>query len=85
MQRVPLLFACCVLLPCSLPAAGPATKPVAFDTPGGYFVSNPFEPAAPRSCVVIKDQQTFDKGDFTVVRFAKSGKKIKRIEVDLHR
>lgn len=37
-----------------------ATQPVAFDVYGGYFVSNQFEPAAPRSFVVARDRAAFD-------------------------
>ena len=40
--------------------AGDATK-LPFDTYGGYFVSNKFEPDAPQSFVVIRDQAQFDK------------------------
>ena len=40
-------------------AADPAKVP--FDTYSGYFVSNKFEPDAPVSFVVIKDQEHFDK------------------------
>ena len=39
-------------------AAEPAT--LTFDTYGGYFVSNKFEPDAAESYVVIKDQEQFD-------------------------
>jgi len=37
-----------------------ATQPVAFDVYGGYFVSNQFEPDAPRSFVVARDRARFD-------------------------
>jgi hypothetical protein len=40
-------------------AAEPAK--LAFDTYGGYFVSNQFEPDAAESFVVINDQEQFDK------------------------
>jgi len=44
------------------PSAAPAaSSPLAFDTYGGYFVSNKFEPEAETSLVVIQDQQAFDK------------------------
>lgn len=44
------------------PSAAPAAPlPLAFDTYGGYFVSNKFEPASEASFVVIQDQQAFDK------------------------
>jgi len=42
-------------------APAPPAKPVAFDTHGGYFVSNKFEPEEPVSFVVLKDQPSFDK------------------------
>jgi len=44
---------------CPAPAAH-AVK-LKFDSYGGYFVSNQFEPAAARSFVVISDQGRFDK------------------------
>jgi hypothetical protein len=49
---------------CSRNRHGSATAPaqtVAFDKYEGYFVSNQFEPNAPRSLVVCKDQAAFDK------------------------
>ena len=49
-----------LLATCAL-AEDPPSKPVAFDTHDGYFVSNQFEPASPTSFVVIKDQESFDK------------------------
>ena len=42
-------------------AAQPASKPVAFDTHSGYFVSNKYEPAAAASFVAITAQESFDK------------------------
>lgn len=42
-------------------SAPAAPSPLAFDTYGGYFVSNKFEPEAETSLVVIQDQQAFDK------------------------
>ena len=53
-----------MLLPLGgLAADAPATaaKPVAHDTHDGYFVSNKFEPGAPTSFVVLKDQPSFDE------------------------
>jgi hypothetical protein len=41
-------------------AAAEPTK-LAFDTYGGYFVSNKFEPNAENSFTVIKDKEQFDK------------------------
>ena len=41
-------------------SAAEPTK-LTFDTYGGYFVSNKFEPDAARSFVVIHDQEQFDK------------------------
>ena len=41
-------------------AAPPAIPPIPFDTHDGYFVSNKFEPNAPTSFVVLKDQAAFD-------------------------
>jgi lysophospholipase L1-like esterase len=42
-------------------ATQPQARPVAFDTyPTGYFVSNQFEPDAPASYVVLKNQKAFD-------------------------
>jgi hypothetical protein len=41
--------------------AKPAGQEVKFDTYGGYFVSNQFEPAAPASFVVIRDPKRFDE------------------------
>ena len=38
-----------------------ATKPIDFDIHNGYFVSNKFEPNAPTSFVVLKDQKSFDE------------------------
>jgi hypothetical protein len=55
-----ILAGVALLATCAL-AEDPAPKPVAFDTHDGYFVSNQFEPAAPVSFVVIKDQESFDK------------------------
>ena len=43
-----------------LPATQPATQPVAFDVHDSYFVSNKFQPDAPASFVVLKDQKAFD-------------------------
>jgi len=45
--------------PCPALAAEAAKLP--FDTYGGYFVSNQFEPAAAESFLVIRDQARFDK------------------------
>jgi hypothetical protein len=36
-------------------------KDAAFDVHDGYFVSNQFEPQAPASFLVLKDQASFDK------------------------
>jgi hypothetical protein len=59
MKRVAaLLFAICCLGKNSS-AAEPAK--LTFDTYGGYFVSNKFEPNAAESFVVIHDQEQFDK------------------------
>lgn len=52
------LLCCIVCLAQTLSAAEPAT--LAFDAYGGYFVSNKFEPTAPTSFVVLKDQQKFN-------------------------
>lgn len=35
-------------------------KTIPFDVHGGYFVSNQFEPKAPRSFVVARDQKAFE-------------------------
>ena len=43
------------------PATQPAPQAIAFDTYGGYFVSNQFEPNAPASFVVLQDQTAFDR------------------------
>jgi len=53
-----LLFAICCL-----GQQGSTAEPakLAFDTYGGYFVSNKFEPNAAESFVVITDQEQFDK------------------------
>ena len=64
MKRYLLLLACLLTLsPCGSAAEPPAppSKPIAFDTHDGYFVSNKFEAAAPTSFVVLKDQASFDK------------------------
>jgi hypothetical protein len=53
-------LACMSLLPFHLHAEE-AAKPLAFDTHDGYFVSNQFEPEAPVSFVVLRDQDSFDK------------------------
>ena len=50
-----------MVLASHLAATAVPPKPVVFDTHDGYFVSNQFEPAAPTSFVVIKDQRAFDK------------------------
>ena len=57
MKRTMLLAACCLVQQAT------ATEPVklTFDTYGGYFVSNKFEPDAAKSFVVINDQEQFDK------------------------
>ncbi|MCE9553245.1 MAG: hypothetical protein K8T91_07695 [Planctomycetes bacterium] len=41
----------------------PTTQPttIPFDTHNGYFVSNKFEPQAPASFVVLRDQKAFDE------------------------
>jgi len=36
------------------------TRPVAFDTHTGYFVSNKFEPDQPESFLILRDQKAFD-------------------------
>ena len=64
MKHSLLLIACLLTLsPCGSAAepATPASKPIAFDTHDGYFVSNKFETTAPTSFVVLKDQASFDK------------------------
>ena len=49
------------LAPIASFAADPAPpKPVPYETYGGYFVSNKFEPDRPASFVVLRDQQAFD-------------------------
>ncbi len=53
-------LACLSLLPFHLHAEE-AAKPLAFATHDGYFVSNQFEPEAPVSFVVLRDQEAFDK------------------------
>ncbi len=40
---------------------GPPATAVAHQSHGGYFVSNQFEPEAPTSFVVLKDQAAFDQ------------------------
>ena len=55
------MIAVSIFLASHLVAAEAPPKPVVFDTHDGYFVSNQFEPAAPTSFVVIKDQVSFDK------------------------
>jgi hypothetical protein len=46
---------------CLLGVAAATPRPVSYDVYGGYFVSNRFEPDAPASFVVLRDQQEFDR------------------------
>ncbi|MEI7836442.1 MAG: hypothetical protein WCK05_08515 [Planctomycetota bacterium] len=50
----------CLTPGCGVPTPS-QTVPVPFDVHNGYFVSNQFEPDAPTSFVVVKDQKAFDK------------------------
>jgi len=62
LQRIHLM-ACLALSGLSLAAEKPETRSaaVAHQTHNGYFVSNQFEPDAPTSFVVLKDQAAFDQ------------------------
>lgn len=42
-------------------ADSPTTQPIPFAIHDGYFVSNKFEPDAPTSFVLLKDQKAFDE------------------------
>jgi hypothetical protein len=56
-----LLFALCACGPFALVSSGTTTSLVPHDLYDGYFVSNQFEPTAPASYLVVKDQSTFDR------------------------
>ena len=56
-----LLTAILTLAGSSLAAEKPDATAVAFQIHDGYFVSNQFEPEAPTSFVVLKDQAAFDQ------------------------
>jgi len=56
-----ILFAFLALSGMCFAAENPETSPVAHQTHDGYFVSNQFEPDAPTSFVVLKDQAAFDQ------------------------